>query len=74
MCNPPFHAGGARTSAVADRMFAESARILADDGELRVVANRHLPYHSTLKRTFGSVTVAASDPKFVVLSARLPTR
>src|SRR5690606_39216611 len=62
LCNPPFHAGGARTTGVAD------------DGELRIVANRHLPYHSTLKRTFGSVEVAASDPKFVVLSARLPKR
>lgn len=74
VCNPPFHAGGARTTAAADRMFSESARVLRDDGELRIVANRHLPYRNTLRRCFGSVAVVASDPKFVVLSARRPRR
>src|SRR5690606_38569414 len=52
LLNPPFHAGGARTTSVAHRMFAESRRVLRADGTLRVVANRHLPYHATLRRWF----------------------
>lgn len=74
VCNPPFHSSGARTTATAERMFDESARVLADDGELRIVANRHLSYHTILKKNFGVVTVTASDPKFVVISARAPKR
>lgn len=72
LLNPPFHAGGARTTAVAHRMFAEAARVLRPDGELRVVANRHLHHHVTLRRWFGDVDLVASDPRFVVLRARRP--
>jgi 16S rRNA (guanine1207-N2)-methyltransferase len=68
LLNPPFHAGGARTSAVASRMFAEAQRVLRPGGELRVVANRHLDHHATLKRRFGSIEVVAADPRFSVLS------
>lgn len=68
--NPPFHAGGARTNAVAKRMFIEARRVLRPGGELRVVGNRHLPHHVTLKRVFGAADVVASNPQFVVLSAR----
>jgi 23S rRNA (guanine1835-N2)-methyltransferase len=69
LVNPPFHAGGARTTAVAQRMFAEAHRVLREGGELRVVANRHLDHHATIRRRFGSVTVVAADPRFSVLSA-----
>lgn len=65
--NPPFHAGGARTSDVARRMFAEARRVLRPGGELRVVGNRHLDHHVQLKRLFGRVEVVASNAKFVVL-------
>lgn len=67
--NPPFHAGGARTTAVARRMIDETHRVLRDGGELRVVANRHLDHHAAIRRRFGSVTVVAADPRFSVLSA-----
>jgi 16S rRNA (guanine1207-N2)-methyltransferase len=70
LVNPPFHAGGARTSAVAHRMFTDAHRVLRPGGELRVVANRHLDHHATIRRRFGSVTVVAADPRFSVLSAR----
>ena len=65
--NPPFHAGGARTSTVARRMFSESRRVLRPGGRLLVVGNRHLGHHVPLKRMFGSVDTVASNPKFVVL-------
>lgn len=69
LLNPPFHAGGARTTSVAHRMFAEARRVLRPGGELLVVANRHLGHHVTLRRWFGDVAVVASDPRFVVLRA-----
>lgn len=72
LCNPPFHTGGARTTDVALRMFAESARVLRPGGTISVVANRHLGHHVALRRWFDDVEVAGSDPRFVVLRARRP--
>ncbi len=68
--NPPFHAAGARTTTVAQEMFAQSRRVLRPDGALVVVANRHLGHHVALRRWFASVEVVASDPRFVVLRGR----
>lgn len=70
LCNPPFHAGGARTTTVALRMFAESQRVLRPGGTITVVANRHLGHHLALRRWFDGVEVAGSDPRFVVLRGR----
>ncbi|WP_236239167.1 methyltransferase [Streptomyces sp. CC228A] len=67
--NPPFHSHQALTDATARRMFLGARRALKPGGELRVVGNRHLGYHITLKRLFGNCDVVASDPKFVVLRA-----
>ena len=69
-CNPPFHAGGARTTDVARRMFAEAQRVLRPGGMVTVVANRHLGHHVTLRRWFADVEVVGSDPRFVVLRGR----
>ena len=74
LCNPPFHQGQALSRRVAAHMFAESARVLVPDGALRVVGNRNLDYHVGLRRSFGQVEVARSDPRFVVLQARRPRR
>lgn len=72
--NPPFHAGGARTTEVAVRMIDEAHRVLRDGGEVRMVANRHLDHHRTIARRFGSVDVVAADSRFTVLSARRRSR
>ncbi len=69
--NPPFHDRHALSAAAANRMFEESLEALKPGGELRVVANRHLGYHKTLRRLFGNCETVASNPKFVVLSARV---
>ena len=68
--NPPFHAGGARTTSVARRMFVDARRVLRPGGALLVVGNRHLGHHVQLKRIFGAAETLASNPKFVVLRAR----
>ncbi|MFG3498474.1 methyltransferase [Streptomyces sp. NPDC047928] len=67
--NPPFHSHQALTDATARRMFTGARRALRPGGELRIVGNRHLGYHVTLRRVFGNCDVVASDPKFVVLRA-----
>jgi 16S rRNA (guanine1207-N2)-methyltransferase len=69
LCNPPFHVHAATTDDVAWRMFKNARRALAPGGELRVVANRHLGYHSKLRYLFGNCAPVAGNRKFVVLSA-----
>ncbi|MCX5192918.1 methyltransferase [Streptomyces sp. NBC_00249] len=67
--NPPFHSHQATSDATALRMFAQSRKVLRTGGELWVVANRHMGYHTHLRRLFGNSEVVASEPKFVVLRA-----
>ncbi|GAA1555011.1 methyltransferase [Streptomyces globosus] len=69
LSNPPFHSHQATTDATALRMFAQSRRALRPGGELWIVANRHLGYHTHLRRLFGNSEVVASEPRFVVLRA-----
>ncbi|WNF25502.1 methyltransferase [Streptomyces sp. C11-1] len=67
--NPPFHSHLATTDATARTMFAGARTALRQGGELWVVGNRHLSYHTHLRRIFGNCTTVAGDPKFVVLRA-----
>ncbi|MFD7427102.1 methyltransferase [Streptomyces sp. NPDC059814] len=67
--NPPFHSHQATTDATARNMFHAARAALRQGGELWVVGNRHLGYHTQLRRTFGNCTTVAGDPKFVVLRA-----
>jgi len=69
LCNPPFHQQQAVGDQIAHLMFRESKRVLRSGGELWVVGNRHLGYHATLKRLFGSCELVASNKKFVILRA-----
>lgn len=67
--NPPFHSHQATTDATARTMFHGARTALRQGGELWVVGNRHLGYHTQLRRIFGNCTTVAGDPKFVVLRA-----
>ncbi|MFF1835479.1 methyltransferase [Streptomyces sp. NPDC058231] len=67
--NPPFHSHLATTDATARNMFHGARTALRQGGELWVVGNRHLGYHTQLRRIFGNCTTVAGDPKFVVLRA-----
>lgn len=69
ICNPPFHQQNTVTEHIARQMFRDAHRVLKHRGELRVVANRHLPYGQALKKQFGGFKVIASEKKFVVLSS-----
>lgn len=72
LCNPPFHQQNVQTLSIANRMFKESANKLNIDGELRVVANRHLKYKPMLGKYFRNVQVISKDPKFIVWLATGP--
>ena len=72
VCNPPFHDDHAVGDAIAWQLFNEARLALRPGGELRVVGNRHLAHHAKLHRLFGASEVVASDPRFVVASARRP--
>lgn len=70
LCNPPFHQEHAVTEHIARQMFRDSKRVLRKNGELWVVANRHLPYYQPLKRLFKHVHQVAQNSKFVIFQAR----
>ncbi|HJP30515.1 MAG: methyltransferase [Candidatus Latescibacteria bacterium] len=67
LCNPPFHQQSVMGDAVAWRMFSGARKVLRSGGAMLVVGNRHLAYHSKLRRIFGNCDVVDSDPRFVVL-------
>lgn len=70
LCNPPFHQQQTIATHIARQMFFDAKRCLKPDGELCIVANRHLPYLTLLKNIFGRVKVLASNRKFVILIAK----
>jgi 16S rRNA (guanine1207-N2)-methyltransferase len=66
VCNPPFHRGTARDSAVAYAMFADAGRCLRAGGELWTVFNSHLPYLTALRRLVGQTSVICHNPRYTV--------
>lgn len=69
LLNPPFHRGHAIDTGVAEMLFDHARRHLAEQGELRVIGNRHLPYLQSLRRRFGHVMQVAANSKFTLWSA-----
>lgn len=68
-CNPPFHQKHALTDNIAWEMFHHARRCLKINGELYIVANRHLDYFHKLKKIFGNCVTIATNNKFVILKA-----
>lgn len=71
LCNPPFHQQNTVGDQIAVSLFKQSRRVLRKGGELWVIGNRHLDYHSYLNRLFGAHSIVASNAKFVIVKARL---
>jgi len=69
LINPPFHQHNAVGDSTAWQMFKESRDVLKKSGEIWVIGNRHLDYHTKLKRLFGNYVNVASNKKFVILKA-----
>ena len=72
--NPPFHTGHAADPALGRAFIAAAADMLKPSGALWMVANRHLPYETTLAQHFSRLTEAAGDARFKILHASHPSR
>jgi 16S rRNA (guanine1207-N2)-methyltransferase len=74
VCNPPFHTGREADPSLGAAFIRAARRMLAPDGVLWLVANRHLPYDGVLTEAFLEVEDMAGDGAFRVIRARKPRR
>lgn len=72
--NPPFHTGRATDAGLGRAFIAAAARLLTPAGKLWMVANRHLPYETTLAEHFRNVEIIGGNAGFKVFCATKPTR
>lgn len=67
--NPPFHFGYENNIEVSLNLFRQAKRVLKPEGQLIIVANRHLNYSSHLREFFEEVEVLNHNQKFEILRA-----
>lgn len=72
--NPPFHTGRTADPALGAAFIRAARRMLAPNGSLLLVANRHLPYDAVLGDCFLEVRDIAADSRFRVIQAIKPKR
>lgn len=72
--NPPFHAGRASDPGLGRAFIQAAARMLAPHGKLWMVANRHLPYETTLSECFRNVDMIGGNGAFKVFHANRPVK
>ncbi len=70
--NPPFHTGRAAEPQIGQAFVAAAARMLSGQGDLWMVANRHLPYEAELKKRFAQVAELGGDARFKLFHATRP--
>ncbi|SPH24863.1 Ribosomal RNA small subunit methyltransferase C [Defluviimonas aquaemixtae] len=70
--NPPFHVGRAADPALGAAFIAAAAEMLAPQGRLYLVANRHLPYEAVLRANFREVAEIGGDSGFKIFAAARP--
>lgn len=70
--NPPFHTGRAAQPALGQAFITAAARMLSPQGALWLVANRHLPYETTLDTLFTEWRMLDSPPGFKIMHATRP--
>ncbi len=72
--NPPFHAGRDADPGLGAAFIRAARRMLAPNGSLWLVANRHLPYDAALSEHFLLHEEVAGDGGFRVIHAVKPKR
>ncbi len=72
--NPPFHSGREAEPAIGQSFIEAAARALHPQGHLWMVANRHLPYETTLQTLFATTTELGGDRRFKLFHASRPRR
>lgn len=70
--NPPFHTERRADPKIGQAFVAAAARMLPAQGRLYMVANRHLPYETTLREHFDHVEESGGDTRFKLLHAARP--
>jgi len=70
--NPPFHQGKRTDYEFARKMFANAHRHLTRDGQLWIVANRHLAYEDWAKEAFRNAEVMVQSNGFKVICVSDP--
>lgn len=72
LSNPPFHAGQRIDRDIADGIVREAPSVLAEGGQIRLVANRFLAYDRALRRAFGELERITETERYHVLGAVRP--
>ena len=72
--NPPFHAGRAARPQLGADFIRAAAAMLKPSGQLWLVANRHLPYETTLAAMFRKHTELPGAPGFKLFHAEAPQK
>ncbi len=72
--NPPFHIGRKADPKLGQAFIVAAARMLKPQGQLWLVANRHLPYEKTLQDAFRTVELHADNPSFKIFHTTSPKR
>jgi 16S rRNA (guanine1207-N2)-methyltransferase len=72
--NPPFHSGREADPGLGVAFIQAARRMLAPNGALWLVANRHLPYDAALAECFLTVEDLPGDSGFRVIHATKPRR
>lgn len=70
--NPPFHSGRDADPALGAAFIQSARRMLAPNGSLWLVANRHLPYDAALSDAFLEYHEVAGTGAFRVIHASKP--
>lgn len=70
VANPPFHDGGAEDRALGQAFIDRAAKSLRTGGTLWMVANRHLPYETTLNAAFKTVRPVVEAEGYKIIEAR----
>ena len=74
VCNPPFHASRSADPGLGAAFIQAAQRMLASDGALWLVANRHLPYDPILAAAFRDVTEFGGTKAYRLIKAYRPIR
>lgn len=72
LSNPPFHRGVNNDLDVARSFFGKAGTFLSENGRIRVVFNRHLPYAAWLRESFNRVDTLSQTNAFTVIEASTP--
>ena len=71
--NPPFHSGVRTDTSMTEQFLRQARAHLQPGGELRLVANRFLPYQPLLAQHIGECRLLSEDRRFAVYQARVPS-